>query len=70
MTLYEKLRDILSVHYISAEDNIASADSVAIEELKQVIREMCDKQKAICSLDAERSDWNNITNAPYPEELQ
>lgn len=42
----------------------------AIEAIKQYAREMCDKQKTICSLDAERSDWNNIANAPYPEELQ
>lgn len=64
MTLEEKLLNILTKYYLNAEDNINQADSVAIAELKQWGREMCDKQRQECVKVGYAMD------AQYPKELQ
>lgn len=73
MTLDEKLLNILTKYYLNAEDNINQADRVAIAELKQWGREMCDNQKELCAPHANefpKHYLGAIITTPYPKELE
>jgi hypothetical protein len=63
----EQLLNILTKHYLNAQDNIAEADAVAIEAIQQYAKDyakqMCDKQKLECTKVGYAMD------APYPKEL-
>ena len=63
----EQLLNILTKHYLNAQDNIFEADAVAIEAIhqyaKDFAKQMCDKQKQECTKVGYAMD------APYPKEL-